>query len=46
LVGQCVGVSVDDIADLNGLEADTNHAAFSGQPVTIQKTTNQGNQYA
>jgi len=22
LVGQCVGVSIDDIADLNGLEAD------------------------
>jgi len=46
LVGQCTGVSVNDIADLNEVDAVTKHAAFSGQPVTIQKSTNQANQYA
>ena len=33
------GVSVNDITDQNRLDTLTNNAAFSGQPITITKST-------
>ena len=44
--GHHAGVSVNDITDHNRLDKVTNNAAFSGQPVTIDKSKNQATTHA